>query len=102
MAQMEITTRIGCKNMCSYCPQKKIISAYKDKAYVMSFDTYKKCLNKIPKSVLISFSGMVEPFLNPGCIEMVEYAVREGFKVKIFTTSIRMTKNDIKRLEKSQ
>ena len=100
MALIEITTRIGCKNMCSYCPQDKIISAYKDKNYIMSLDTYKKCLNKIPKDVLISFSGMVEPFLNSNCIEMIEYAVQEGFKVNIFTTSVGMTKNDIKRLEK--
>lgn len=28
MRAMEITTRIGCKNMCQYCPQLLIIKKY--------------------------------------------------------------------------
>ena len=98
--QMAITTIIGCKNMCLYCPQKKIISAYKDKERMMSFDTYKKCLDKMPKDMILSFGGMSEAFLNPDCIKMIEYTSQKGFKIRIFSTSVGMTKDIIHRLEK--
>ena len=29
--KLEITSIIGCSNMCSYCPQTTLIKAYKDK-----------------------------------------------------------------------
>lgn len=28
MAQIEITTKIGCKNACEYCPQETLAKAY--------------------------------------------------------------------------
>lgn len=97
---MEITTVIGCRNMCSYCPQKNIISAYKSKDLVMSFNTFKKCIDKIPKNVKIVFAGMAEPFQNKDCMKMILYASKKGFTIEIFTTSIGVKEKDIKELEK--
>lgn len=72
---MEITTRVGCKNMCVYCPQDKFIKAYKKRSDVvqMSLDTFKTCLDKIPHNIHIHFSGMAEPWLNPNCTDMILY-----------------------------
>lgn len=100
MTQLEITTRVGCKNMCNYCPQQKIISSYKSNEYVMSFKTFKKCVDKVPKNIKIVFAGMAEPFLNKDCIKMIIYAHKQGFPIEIFTTGVGITEKDVKELEK--
>lgn len=97
---MDVSTRIGCRNMCSYCPQKKIISEYKDPKKVMSLKDFKTCLDKIPKDIKILFAAMAEPFLNEKCMEMIEYANKQGYVIDIYTTLIGMKLSDVKRLEK--
>ena len=93
MVHFEITTRIGCKNMCSYCPQNTLLKAYfeKDRVVMLSLDTYKLCLSKIPKSVDIHFSGYAEPFLNPQCSEMILHTYKEGYNISMFTTVVGIT-----------
>ncbi len=100
MVKLEITTVIGCVNMCDYCPQNKIIAAYKNKDKMMSLETFKRCIDKVPTTVPILFSGFAEPFQNPNCIKMIEYAVKKGFLVKVFTTGIGLKKEYIPILEK--
>lgn len=100
MAKFEICTVIGCVNMCDYCPQDKILSSYKSPIRIMSLDTFKKCIDKVPKNVPILFSGFAEPFQNKNCTKMIEYANKKGFLIKVFTTGIGITKKDIPRLEK--
>lgn len=95
MSKLEITTVIGCKNMCVYCPQNKILSNYKDKNRIMSLDVFKKCIDKVSRNVLIIFVGMSEPFQNKECIDMIKYANEKGFIIKVFTTGVGMTKKDI-------
>lgn len=97
---MEITTGIGCKNACVYCPQSKLIKAYKSNIIQMSFETFKKCLNKIPLDVRIAFSGMSEPWLNPECTKMLLYAYDKGYKIIAFTTLVGMTLQDVDRLKR--
>lgn len=94
---MEITTRVGCKNMCVYCPQDKFIKAYKKRSDVvqMSLDTFKTCLDKIPHNIHIHFSGMAEPWLNPNCTDMILYAHKCGFEIAVFTTTTGMSLTDI-------
>lgn len=95
---LEITTRIGCKNMCKYCPQKLLIGQYSKYSTddVMSFNTFKTCIDKVPKDVRIDFSGMAEPWLNKNCTRMLLYAYRHGFKnIAVFTTCVEMTMNDL-------
>ncbi len=100
---MEITTMIGCKINCKFCPQKLLIENYKEnRAMIMAMemDLYKKCIDKIPSDIVIDFSGMCEPWLNPNCTDMVEYAVKKGHEVRIYTTLIGMKEADIERLSK--
>jgi sulfatase maturation enzyme AslB (radical SAM superfamily) len=97
MQSMEITTRIGCINMCSYCPQEMLIRAYRSVSTIleMDMDTFRTCVEKIPASVNIHFSGLSEPWLNPHCTEMVAYAHKRGHKLQVYTTLVGMTPKDI-------
>ena len=86
---MEITTKIGCEVNCKYCPQEVFLKKYfetrcEDK--MMSFETFKTCIDKMPKNVLIEFAGFTEPFFNPECVDMILYAYGRGHKVSLFTT----------------
>jgi adenine C2-methylase RlmN of 23S rRNA A2503 and tRNA A37 len=71
--RLEITTRIGCRVNCKFCPQKKLLDHYKENSHniiqknVLSFKNFKKCIDKVPSSVRIDFSGMAEPWLNKDC-----------------------------------
>lgn len=96
---MDVSTNIGCKNMCSYCPQEKIISRYKGPK-MMELNDFKKCVNKIPKNIRITFAGMAEPFFNNKCMEMIEYVHKEGYELEIYTTLMGMNPNFVKILEK--
>lgn len=98
---MEITTKIGCTMRCKYCPQSLLIREYTQdskRPIMMSMDTFKQCIDKIPDYITIDFSGMCEPWLNPQCTDMVEYAAKVGHPIRIFTTLVGMTMNDIERL----
>jgi hypothetical protein len=97
MATMGITTKIGCNNMCDYCPQKKVINAYikRSKEVFMSLDVFKKCLSKIPLNVTINFSGFSEPWLNKDCTKMLLWAYKKGYPVTAYTTLVGMNKEDI-------
>lgn len=97
---MEITTVIGCKNNCSYCPQKLLINSYLKKSDKISFslEDFKKCLSKIPKRIRIDFSGMAEPFLNPNCTEFILHSYSEGFAFCLFTTLIGLGKEDYSKI----
>lgn len=94
---LEITTRIGCSNKCSYCPQDLLVSRYTGEK-LMSFDTFKTCIDKLDDSTEIHFTGMCEPFLNPKCMDMIEYASLKH-KVLISTTLRGLKAKDIPRLE---
>lgn len=95
---MEITTIIGCKNMCTYCPQDKIISSYKGEKR-LTFNNFKKILSNIPKDIEIYFAGHSEPFLNEESSLMMKYAVEEGYNVVVYSTLIGFNDNDLKILD---
>jgi len=67
---------------------------------VMSLEDFKTCVDKTPKGTEIAFSGFSEPFLNPKCIEMIEYAYEKGHPVSVYTTLVGASMDDIKRLGK--
>lgn len=99
MKALEITTIIGCKVQCDYCPQDKITRAYVDRGgtKILSPKDYEVALGKLPREVLIHFSGMAEPWLNPACTEMVLLTHRRGHEISVFTTAVGMTPPDVHR-----
>ncbi len=102
--KIDITTKMGCKVDCRFCPQKLALSRYYSedpkRETVMSFENYKKFMDKIPSDVYVQFSGMCEPWLNPDCTRMVEYAVSSGRTVDVYSTLLGMTMEDYERLSK--
>lgn len=101
---MEITTNIGCKVACSYCPQNKLLDAYKKRSniFMMSFDTFKRCIDKIPVEVDIHFTGLSEPWLNSECTKMLLYAYEKGHAIAVSTILVGMDVSDIDLLESVQ
>jgi len=62
----------------------------------MKFETFRKCIDKLPKDVSITFSGMSEPWLNKDMTKMLMYAFNKGFKkFRIYTTGVGMEEQDI-------
>ena len=102
---MEITTKIGCAVNCKYCPQGVLLKNYfksgKEEKY-MSFNTFKKCIDKMPINVLIEFAGFTEPFFNKECTEMILYAANRGHKVNLFTTLRGMNKQIFEKIKDVQ
>ena len=105
MAKLEISTNVACRVKCDFCPQELHIEQYSSKnkleniSYAkpdqMSFDTFTKCLSTIPKSVMISFAGYSEPWLNPDCSKMIIHAYEKGHRIEVFTTLVGMKLEDI-------
>ena len=109
MANMEITTVIGCKVQCTFCPQPLLMNKYKEtndiqeiswgNPVVMDFDTFKICLDKIPTNVSIHFSGFSEPWLNPECTKMLLYTHEKNYQIGVYTTLVGMSIEDIDRFK---
>lgn len=102
MKTMEFTLRVGCRNMCKYCPQLLIIKKYNKLKgdVIMSFETFKICLDKISKDVRIDFSGMAEPWLNSDATKMLFYAHKNDYKnISVFTTTVGMTEKDFEKIK---
>jgi radical SAM protein with 4Fe4S-binding SPASM domain len=102
MRWLEISTNIGCPNNCTYCPQATIINKYAktNGPLMMSFDTFKTCIDKVPKETTIIFSGMSEAWINPECTKMLLYAYHQGHKIFIYTSLIGMKPSDIDIIKK--
>ncbi len=94
---IEITTNVGCSNLCDHCPQSSITHAYGPHLgeRMMSLDTFKSCLDKLPASTIIDFSGMSEPWLNPNCTSMLLYAHEKGHPISVYTTLVGWTERDL-------
>lgn len=99
MRLIEITVCVPCNNRCSYCPQDILEKKYKG---VKSFtlQTFKKLLINIPLDVILVFAGYCEPFQNPEVVDMLEYAYRVGYKIKVFTTFVSYNPEYTERLKK--
>ncbi|HEY5961337.1 MAG TPA: SPASM domain-containing protein [Polyangiaceae bacterium] len=102
---IEITTSIGCKNLCAYCPQDSLIRSYPSRASrpemrTLSADVFARCLEHLPSGCRIYFSGFAEPWQHPRCTDLVELASRLGFRVFIFSTAVGMSLDDVERLSR--
>lgn len=100
--QLEITTNIGCKHNCGYCPQNVLIeNYYKDdsaRKSVMTLDDFKSVIRNSPESIVITFGGMSEPFENPHAMEMIFWANNLNRKISVNTTLQGISLEDMKRL----
>jgi Iron-sulfur cluster-binding domain/Radical SAM superfamily len=95
---LEITTMVGCKVACVYCPQDKISRRYFGEERMMKFKDFKTYIEKVPRRVVVHFTGFAEPFLNPRCVDMIEYAAWRGNPIFISTTLAGVTREDVRRL----
>ena len=101
MKTIDITTNVGCKIRCDFCPQDKLLPAYRDRGgpRQMTFAAFREILRKIPPDTALDFSGMAEPWLNPDCTEMLLHAHERGYEVAAFTTTIGMDQADVARIQ---
>ena len=100
---IEVTTRVGCSNVCEYCPQSTLIKRYrerigKDKDTMMSLDTFEQCISTMPTDIGLNFTGYVEPFLNPDCTDMIIHSFKKGHELLLNTTLMGMTIGDWDRM----
>ena len=70
---LEITSRIGCSVHCRFCPQEVLLKRYdtKKRDVLLKYETFKICLDKTPKNLIVDFAGYAEPFLNPDILSMI-------------------------------
>jgi hypothetical protein len=97
---LEITTSVGCPNACKICPQELFVGRYRQTSGLkrLSFENFRKYLDRIPKHVRIDFSGFTEPWSNPECTDMILYAHEIDFKLTAFTTCVGMTLSDTEKI----
>ncbi len=101
---MEITTRIGCRVACKACPQTLLAKQYavkkrKGMGSELSFGVFCKCVNKLPQSCVVVFSGMCEPFLNRRCADMICYASKKGRRIDLYTSLEGMKRRDFQKIK---
>ena len=65
LRHLEITTMIGCRVACVYCPQDKISHRYQGVDRMMNLDDFKAYIDKVPNAswCIYRFRRAV---LNPG------------------------------------
>ncbi|MCL2185404.1 MAG: hypothetical protein FWB86_06085 [Treponema sp.] len=99
--KLDVTTVVGCPITCRACPQDLFLNAYKKRSneIIMSFNTFKTCINKLPAKMEISFAGFSEPFVNPECADFIIYAYNKGHKITLNTTLIGITDKTLEDLK---
>lgn len=100
---LEISTHIGCRLNCRYCPQDVLLTNYfKNDIHRernLSLESFKKALESVEEGGFVSFCGMVEPFHNNMCADMIKYAYEHGYRVYLFTTLMGMTEEDFDKIK---
>lgn len=99
---LEITTSSTCSVACDYCPQDalKLTLQRLGAPSRLTFATFTECLSTVPGSVRISFSGFVEPWMNRECTRMVLHAAAKGHPIRVFSTLVGMSLDDVHALSK--
>jgi hypothetical protein len=65
----------------------------------MTFENFKRVIDKLPKEVRVTFSGFTEPWLNKRCTDMLIYASQQGHPISAFSTGVGMTLEDVERIK---
>lgn len=96
---VEITTMIGCRVNCKYCPQKVLLKSYykcnPNRQSMMCLEDFKIFLKHTPDNCDLMFAGMSEPFLNPDCVKMLTLACEAGRNVSLYVTLEGATSKDV-------
>lgn len=78
------------------------VSAYSQRSNtrVLALEAFKTMLTSVSKETDLVFAGFSEPWLNPDCTRLIQYAYKAGYKNLHFaTTLVGMTVDDIDALE---
>lgn len=86
---LELTTVSSCAVNCSFCPQGVLRDAYRGPR-TLRLEDFRAVVDRLPRDVVLHFSGFVEPWLNPDCTEMLRDALEAGRRVAVYTTTIGM------------
>ena len=92
IAQIEPTSE--CNLRCRMCIRKEIGVPIG----TMSFEDFKKILDKLDSLFKVHLSGQGEPFLNPDIFKMIEYANKKGIIVYFTTNGTCLTKSVIDKI----
>lgn len=99
---IDVTTVIGCKVNCKYCPQQLLLKNYfhdnPKRDSVMTMDTFMTCLARFPEKCNVMFCGMSEPFLNPLCDDMICKAFESGKNIELYTTLVGLTQEKLEKI----
>ena len=96
---LEVTTTVGCKNLCAYCPQDVFVPAYPKGATTrLALEDFRRAIDRVPPHVKILFAGFSDPWLNPECTEMLIYAHGAGHAIEVYTVGTGMTPEDVERI----
>lgn len=102
LPSVEITTVIGCKVNCRYCPQSLLLKKYfrdnPNRESVMSMDTFMTCLEHLPQECHVMFCGMAEPLLNPMCGDMIYQTYKSGRGIELYTTFLGITMEELEKI----
>ncbi len=98
---IEVTPKAGCSVHCRYCPQELFLKQYfsKERQAEMTFDEFRRYLDKMPQDIVVDFSGFVEPFLAKDGVKMVRYAHESGHDVRLFTTLVGLDREGFHAIE---
>ena len=84
---LEITTTLGCRVNCRYCPQEQLARSGLSKGvHFLSLCDFRSVCLKLPRPFSLHFTGFAEPFLNPECGCMIRHAAMHGFRLTLSTT----------------
>ncbi len=83
--QIEPTTR--CNLNCVMCMRNYFLKRKLMKNGDMSFENFRKILDKIPSTEELDIQGVGEPFLNKDIIKMIKYAKGKGIRTYTVTNA---------------
>lgn len=94
--RLELSVRIGCGRMCSYCPQDSYIKSYKKligKNNFLEIGLVESIIQNIPSDTIISWTGFTEPFDCPDFDKITLFFNERGMSQLISTTLYGLEKN---------
>jgi len=96
---IELTTIIGCRSMCKYCPQATIVQAYfkdnPDREKELTAKNLEKYLKNIPDSMPISFAGFSEPLAAKEILKICSVLDEQKRTVYVNTTLFNVRQDTV-------